>query len=148
MDKEECLTYLQESIKYFDNVTIKDFQLLSVLDSESLSIMDTDVYQVTPLLKQICDYSLICCVFEDYEIDKLEKCSYKNNKINFDEILELSEICCDYIVALLGEECSHPSILKKLNLTNGFGYISTFNDNIMNLLNIIDDSNLCDSILD
>lgn len=147
MDKEEYLTFLQEKIEYFDNVSIGDFQLLSVLDSESLSIIDVDVCQVTPLLKQICDYALISYVFEDYELEKLEKSLNKNSNIYLNEILGFSEKCCEYIAALLGEDCTHPSILKKLNLTNGFSYITTFSDNVMNLLDNVNDD-MYDSIID
>ncbi len=59
MTNRQLLTYFKQYINYFDNVRESDFDALAKLDNNLFSFNTGEEYIVTPLLKQISEYSTI-----------------------------------------------------------------------------------------
>ena len=107
-DKKELLDYLEENIRFFNNVDKKVFVLLK---QNRLNVKDYAI--VTPFLKQVVEYALVVDILED-EFDEI-------NDI-YDDLMKICEICncCGLLLGILiDENCMHPTIENYINSLNG-----------------------------
>lgn len=155
MLKHELLAYLANYRNYFNKISLDDFALLNSLESSELGLMNYDNYRVTPLLQQICKYSLV-----DTNLTKEDIVDVKNNlSINsqkelLKEALDIAYICHQYVDLMLQEGSNHPCLINVNCLRNGAFLYSqimnimcelieatngNFQDDLIDLGNIVDE---------
>lgn len=155
MLKHELLAYLANYRNYFNKISLDDFALLNSLESSELGLMNYDNYRVTPLLQQICKYSLV-----DTNLTKEDIVDVKNNlSINsqkelLKEALDIAYICHQYVDLMLQEGANHPCLINVNCLRNGAFLYSqimnimceliettngNFQDDLIDLGNIVDE---------
>lgn len=121
MDKrrKEIFEQLKCFLPFFPNFEMDDLILLNSLSSSDLSKDTKDTRKVTPLLQQLCRYSLLCTFLEAEEYDKLSDFFGDKNIATLNCIINISELCNNYVLNLLEDNCKHPSIVNVNNLING-----------------------------
>jgi len=137
MKKEELLSILLSNIDCFKGVSENDFYNLAILDTYELSFMDDKVAKVTPLLKQIVEYALINAVLTDEQINSIGCCFDEDDNL-FNDSIDLIDICHKYVIALIDEDCHHPSILTSDSLTKGLTLYNEFNEILGTIIEMTD----------
>lgn len=108
MTDYEILTFLKDHINYFIGVTTDDFDIL-LSSINPMALDDDKIFQITPLLKQIAEYSLISELLFDDEIDQISYMLENRDNLSM-EIFEVSDYCSIYVRNLMNRDCLHPSI--------------------------------------
>lgn len=146
MTKTELLEYLLNNIKCFKNVRIEDFNLLASLETDELGLVNDNVSKITPLLKQICEYSMIKDIINTDDLSEMEVYIDEDDDM-LDDIVDIVEICSQYIEELKEENCNHPSVLITNDLINGIGAYSKFNDTLSEFIETTKELESQESIL-
>lgn len=146
MSKEELLNILLSNIDCFNNVNEMDFYLLATIDTNELGFMNNNAARVSPLLKQIANYALADIILTDDQIESMECYFGENDSILKESILFL-DVCYEYIMTLIDEDCKHPSVLIFDTLDKGFTIYNEFNEILNDIIELADD-NLQDDLIE
>lgn len=138
MEKEEILAYLLKNIDCFQNVTEIDFYNLTIINTRYLGNDNNETLKVTPLLKQICNYALIATIITEEQLSQIASYIDDTQLLTFST--NIIEKCLEYIGILYDEGCEHPSVLNIKNIINGTQKYNDFNDLILDLASITDDT--------
>lgn len=115
MTNRQLLTYFKQYINYFDNVRESDFDALAKLDNNLFSFNTGEEYIVTPLLKQISEYSTILNILSGELSEELSRDIQKESLKN---ILEFITNCSYYINRSVSMGYQHPSIFLNACMNN------------------------------
>lgn len=111
MTNRQLLMYFKQHINYFDNVRESDFDVLIKLDNDLFPFCIEENYIITPLLKQISEYSLILDAFPEELIEYTQEEPFK-------DILEFVTNCRYYISRLISIGYLHPSVILNTYINN------------------------------
>ncbi len=111
MTNRQLLMYFKQHINYFDGIRESDFDVLIKLDNDLFPFCIEENYIITPLLKQISEYSLILDAFPGELIEYTKEESFK-------DILEFIANCRYYISRLISIGYLHPSVILNTYINN------------------------------
>lgn len=147
MTKTELLEYLLNNIECFHDVSIEDFNLLASLETDELGLVNEKVSKITPLLKQICEYSIIKDIINNEDLSEMEAYIDEDDDM-LDDIIDIVEICSQYVEELIKGDCHHPSVLLITDQINGMKSYSQFNDILNEFIELTEDNILEEDLLD
>lgn len=147
MTKTELLEYLLNNIECFHDVSIEDFNLLASLETDELGLVNEKVSKITPLLKQICEYSIIKDIINNDDLSEMEAYIDEDDDM-LDDIIDIVEICSQYVEELIKDDCHHPSVLLITDQINGMKSYSQFNDILNEFIELTEDNILEEDLLD
>ncbi len=138
MEKLELLEYLLNHRDYFKEVSLEDFSLLASLEPSELGLMNKDNYKITPLLKQIGNYTLVDINLFLEDIEDVENILPRSEQKSLLDALDIADKCCQYVDILLEEGAHHPCLTQVDYLINGAFLYDTIIEITCELIKITD----------
>ncbi len=140
MDKKEIFTYFKNNSSYFKEISQEDISVLENLEADELGVMNPVIFQITPLLQQICRFALIPNALYSTEVEEMmDVVSSPSFENTIEDILEFTDYCSCYVDFLSSLDCHHPCVMNAVNSLAHMYYYNQVQDTVCDLISCTED---------